>query len=386
MDFATLEQSDITSLLRGYEENHGSYTCLWCDAVFHDEAAVIEHLQREHPQDSCFYHLMSADSLLNFTHTEKIIYQRLYEGVSDKQIADEVGLQYSTIRAMKRDYRKSFVRAKANLLFGSILFDKQPKRKYTKNKADALDLRGLVPWLADDEKTIRGFYSKSAVHDPTDSKRHPSTLILVVKQSLEGSEPIFLIGNRSDKLRQSRLSEAPSLYVWDVCGGHVALEDFKLEDFSQLRSAKDIPYQSMRLTDDVFLNTAKRELQEEIYWQGGKPNPADDLKFLFSIGYETDWRTFDGRKIYGHNIEYTYVYQYILPEKAWDTVRMRDEYTDSLGKTVKRNFPIRFVSYSELLRDYRENPFQYMDGLARILDMFISKRYADADIKTLLAK
>lgn len=117
MDYETLKENNIETLLKGYAKNdEGKYQCLYCGEEFSGQGSAGKHMKEAH-QDTPFYEFLSASSLLPFSHVKRVAYNMIYNGAKDDEIAEALDLKPNYVRSITRDARKNFARAKAEVVF-----------------------------------------------------------------------------------------------------------------------------------------------------------------------------------------------------------------------------------------------------------------------------
>jgi hypothetical protein len=238
------------------------------------------------------------------------------------------------------------LRSKLAFLLFDLIFSNQPKRPYNKKPKDALSNLSCIPYSSKNDSTIKDFASnKDKLHtDPDLAETVHYTVIILVAKRLSNGELFFLTCDKAhynmDNPPEGVLS---AQHRYDCLGGNVERQDMTNED--------------KYITDVTYRNCACRELKEELYLRKVKLN-TDNLQHLFTRNYDNS-DSITGR----FNHEKSAVYLYILPEEA--DARIREEYIDSIGMTVKIELPIRYFTYQELL--VQKN---FCDGLGRVVSYF----------------
>lgn len=129
--------SSLKDLAQGYhyDVDTASYCCNYCAAVFSvgqifafedqffdAKHAVEKHLEQEHGGN--FQHLLHMDSKYNtFTNTQKKLLELFHSGISDKNIAAQLGISASTVRHQKFTFREKAKRAKMYLTLYDLAFE-----------------------------------------------------------------------------------------------------------------------------------------------------------------------------------------------------------------------------------------------------------------------
>ena len=348
MNLFDIEKRTVEELLQGfYYQDKKGYICLCCDYVCTDLGAIKTHCGQHHKQDdeTAFLNLVNMDSILDMSYIEKSVYHAFYLEKTDKEIEEELGINGNTIRSYRRLLQKELCRCKVMLMLCERL--KLSKRPY-KKKVEA-DER--IPGM-DVNGNVIGFYTKERVHSVADPIYHASTLLLVVKRDLQG-QMRFLTCTKSSKMITMTGTVGRFNKKWiDIEGGQCQENDSDL-----IEIGKPLP-------DNIFLNCAMRELEEEIAIKNYKIDPKR-LQFLY-------WDK-SNKPMYpnGHNTEITGVFITRIPDdipKA--NILVRDEWADSIGEVVKKKYPSELMTWDELeaIADSDEKDVALMDGLGRIVD------------------
>lgn len=376
MDYETLKENDIETLLKGYVKNNdGKYQCLYCEEEFTDKNLASKHMKKKH-KDTPFYKFLSASSLLPFTHVKRVAYNMIYNGAKDDEIAKALNLKPDYVRSITRDARKNFARAKAEVIFFSALFHERGQSKYQQKKPTTAILRELVPWLNEDTLSISGFMPKIDLHE--NGKLHGTTLILAI--NISKPDPLFVIGNKATKTISSNKS---LLHYYDTYGGHVSVEDIlPTSKLSKIKSVDDIELENRTLNRDDFDRCSTREIIEEMpEYKSGTP-----LHLLFDLRYE------GSDPLSKRNKEWTFIYALSLEDikVSAEDIQMQEKALDSLGRPGLSKFPVELIPYSKLMKMYRDKPTDkidnpnFADGLGRILQYFDEHNYTGKDIINLV--
>lgn len=124
-----IDECSAEELTSGFrlDEKTGRYTCIRCGTVFEEgeiypfgdrfydaRRALKRHIEQEHPDRLRF--LLDSDSkYLTLTDNQKELMRMFYEGKTDKEIADELGVSASTVRHQKFMFREKAKQAKLYL-------------------------------------------------------------------------------------------------------------------------------------------------------------------------------------------------------------------------------------------------------------------------------
>ncbi|MGI6546435.1 MAG: hypothetical protein ACOX2M_08490 [Fastidiosipilaceae bacterium] len=372
MDYETLKENNIETLLKGYAKNdEGKYQCLYCGEEFSGQGSAGKHMKEAH-QDTPFYEFLSASSLLPFSHVKRVAYNMIYNGAKDDEIAEALDLKPNYVRSITRDARKNFARAKAEVVFFSALFHERGPGKYQQRKPTTAMLRELVPWLDEDSLRIAGFMPKIDLHET--GKLHGTTLILAI--DISKPDPLFVVGNKAAKVISGGRSP---LRYYDIYGGHVSVEDIlPASQLSKIKSVEDIKLENRTLNRDDFDHCGMREIIEEM----PEYKPGVPLRLLFDVRYD------GSDPLAKRNKEWTFIYALVLEDSgiSAEDVRMQERAIDSLGRPGLSKFPVEAIRYSKLMKMYRKKPTDkvdnpnFADGLGRVLRYFDEQNYTGEDI------
>lgn len=351
MDIGKLEKYVIDDLIRGYSEENEHFICLWCGSKHSTEDEVKAHIEKEHPAEKRFEHLLNADSLVGFSMAQNLVLNKLFQGMDAKEVSETLNLPASTIRYYKQDLFQRMLSAKAMLMFCELFFQTNSRRKYDKKNKNDESLE-LIPAF-DENNRIVGVYPKVELHmmPETPPLRHGTVLILPV-QKREG-KLYLLIGNKASQLAQKKSGEA-GMFAWDCIGGHIQVSDIgeNNEDVIDLEITNE-------LFEKIAHQAADRELCEELQIGGKAPN-VNDLRFLYTADFDGDTLP------YGQNHERTSVY--VLPIKTEGKAFIKDEWFDTFGQKVVKRYEARISSFEDVRSEFLLNRNHFMDGVARILD------------------
>jgi 8-oxo-dGTP pyrophosphatase MutT (NUDIX family) len=314
------------------------------------EDLSAEELIKAGKQDSerLFNTFLNADSLLMLTPEEKVLYSLLFhENTDQKVIAEKLGISHNSFRVRRSKLYEEYIRSKLHFVLLDMIFAKQPKRLYNKKPVEKQFDLTQIPYFAASDSVVAGFAdNKDDVHTNADlSKYVHATTIIVMGKILPDGELIFLVCDKK-AYNMDNLSEIslPIKSRYDTpAGGHL--------------ERQDMPEGENRLSDEAFYNCAVREFKEEIYLRKSALQPKR-LMLLFRLNYN------GGDSVSGrYNNEHSYVYFYPLEFQA--DVRVREIYTDTIGKTVKRELSTRYFSLNDLSNLPQAN---LCDGLGRVLN------------------
>lgn len=138
-----IESIDIDTLKKGYIFNSESsqYICLVCGAVFEigevfpfrnrffdASKAVKLHLEQEHGKR--FEELLNLESkYISLTENQKELFQMIHDGLSDKEIAEKLGITASTVRHQRFMFREKAKQAKMYLALYEMATENKPSDK-----------------------------------------------------------------------------------------------------------------------------------------------------------------------------------------------------------------------------------------------------------------
>ena len=329
-----------------------------------EELSVEELIKagKQGDSEALFCVFLGADSLLSLTPEDKAFYSMLFNGESDqKAIAEKLGISYNSVRVKRSKLYEEYIRSKLNYVLLNMIFSKQPKRIYNKRPVAKQSHLTQIPYFISPDSEIAGFVTnKDELHtNPALSEYiHATTIVLMAKRLPDG-ELFFLTCDKKAYNMDNLTGEAPVRNRYDSpAGGHLELQD--------------IPEGENRLSDKAFANCAVRELNEEIYLRRAVLQP-EKARYLFQLSYKSA-NSGSGR----HNNEFSYVYLYLL-EKQTD-VRVRERYTDTIGKTVNHELRIRYFTYKDLLDEFK-SPENFSDGLGRVVSHLIERPEAYEELK-----
>ncbi|MCL2671180.1 MAG: hypothetical protein FWF10_03980 [Clostridiales bacterium] len=341
MNLEKIKNADIQDLLRGYTKQK-KYSCLWCNAAFSSESEAQEHVDTAHTPESRFNILLNADSLFNFSTLEFLVYGGMFLGMDAKAIGDELGQSPSSVRGVRQNFYNQVAQAKAMLMLHEIISLRQsPLRRY--NKASESEREKEQKLAVDNDNRVSGLYNITELHGQP--MRHATCLILLMQKGDDGDLRFFCV----DKARKSTGGHG-SLFLWDCAGTHLSVSDLNLSADKAIGTT---------LQPKHFKNAALRDLSKTLRIPYTDVNPGS-LAYLFTNSYS-------GPISYGINHEITDVFVYKLPSDA-KNIKIYDQYTDSLGETVKKQFRTKYFNYAELLTEYRER--RLMEGLSRVVEVF----------------
>ncbi|MCL2671836.1 MAG: hypothetical protein FWF10_07355 [Clostridiales bacterium] len=344
MNIEKIKTADIQDLLRGYTKQK-KYSCLWCNKTFTSETEMQAHLNAAHTPESRFHTLLNADSLFHFSTLEYLVYEAMFRGQDAGAISAELCQSPSSVRGARQNFYTRVAQAKALLMLHELLSERQsPLRKY--NKASSPKSPQGQNIAVDDNNCVNEFYNITELHGQP--IRHATCLILLTQPCDDGSLRFLCV----DKARKNGGGSGP-LFLWDCAGAHLSVSDLSLPADKAICT---------ELAPKHFRNAALRDLTETLRIPHTAID-ADRLTYLFTTAYK-------GASAYGINHEITDVFVYRLPEAA-KNVKLYDQYSDSLGETVKKQFRTKYFSYEELQTEHREK--RMMDGLSRIMDVFANQ-------------
>jgi len=348
MNREAVSEFDIEVLQNGYYQEDDAYCCVWCQAQYMKQSDIKAHIKEKHSASDCFYEMLNADSLLDYSYSEKAILMAMYEGKNPEVLADKLQIKPATIRSIRRNLFVRYHRTKLEYLVLQNSFQQRPKRKYTKMQKDKSTMLVTI----DSNQNITGQYTKAEVHNPLSYKYHPTVIILPFVKTANGLE--ILVANKNHKVNRHTLSqdEGEEAY-WDVCGGHVESQDLR-------------PGQT-RLDEEVFRCCAKRELMEELVLKEKQLETIDLCGPLIIEEYGP--ASMPDKTI---NHELSAVFGYLLDSVSG--VKIQDDYIDTLGNHVTRSFTTRLIPLGKLLWQYQTRPQNFMDGLGRVCQYFLKQK------------
>ena len=367
MDLASIENSSIEELLCGYKQSADGYECLWCGKTFSREAAAETHVADYHKENERFGILLGADSILKFTPEEKALCALLFNEQDQKSIAGKMGMSHSAVRVKRSNlYYGEYIRSKIAYLLFEMIYSNQPKRAYTRKEKDDLHKLSHIPYFVAQNLNVTGFApNKEELHTSAALSEHVhATVIILVAKRLSNGELHFLTCDKSGYNMENFTERIfPIRNQYDCLGGHVERQDIIGGEYTGRDSlaAKDT-LGGHRIKDEWFLRAAQRELKEECYLRKASLAP-EKLQYLFRINYKSSDPA-SGR----YNNEISSVYLYIIPQEA--DARVREEYIDTIGMTVKLELPIRYFTFNELVEAFR-SPESFCDGLGRVVSHLI---------------
>jgi len=148
----------ITDLLRGYTQENERFVCLGCDFTTTDEETAGNHWRQFHHSDPKrrFAQLISMDSILGFSGLEKACIYRMFLGMSNKEIAEELNIKaVTTVNSIRRRLKTLYNKSKLALL----LEDMMPQFK-TYTKKSHQDIGKMMPGLDQPGGNIIGLLPK----------------------------------------------------------------------------------------------------------------------------------------------------------------------------------------------------------------------------------
>jgi 8-oxo-dGTP pyrophosphatase MutT (NUDIX family) len=308
--------------------------------------SIIEAVKQADSQ-KMFNIFLNADSLLKLTPEDKTFYTMLFHGKDNqKEIAKKLGMNYNSFRVKRSKLYEEYIRCKLHYVLLDMTFSKQPKRIYNKKPAvKQNDLTRIPYFVTPDSEIKNSAATKDALHTNSDLSEYiHATVIIMMAKRLPDGELFFLTCDKKAYNMDNIANEVlPVQNRYDSpAGGHLELQDF--------------PAGENKLSDEAFLNCAVRELHEEIYMRNAVLQP-EKLQFLFKLNYNKN-SSASGR----YNNEVSHIYFYPLESQA--DVRIRERYTDTIGKSVKRELPIKYFTYEQLKSLPEENQ---CDGIGRVI-------------------
>ncbi|MDL2253672.1 hypothetical protein LJC49_06305 [Ruminococcaceae bacterium OttesenSCG-928-I18] len=397
-----LENEPMSNLLRGYTDTN---VCVWCGEQLDGPKLAEKHVLKCHSLESRFYTIMGADSVLNMSSSDKLMYQRLFEQKKAQDIVDEMeekgvgSIAAETVHSKYRYLRESSIKAKLNVMFTELLQSQRRPRKSTKPKNSTVDAKQKIAadWVPniDSDGKICQFNTKSQSHDPDKKLLHPTIVLLCVR--LFEDEPHILISNRGGMLWRGPFAAQPKPGddVYDLAvGEHVELVDTGLELDENNR-----PKKPATLTETHFLAALHRGALEEldVTFEGGRKmleqifsmqnltSPASGVKTFATLPFSGPMP--DG----GFNNELTQAYIWQVPQQLAGHLICRDTYRDSLGVLVpSREFPTKFMPFSECLERYKRQKESgeeiWLDGAGRVWEYCLANSIDSMAFARLLKK
>ncbi len=356
MNIYDIENRTVDELRQGYYYDPGKgYICLHCEFTSTSASAMESHLKEIHSkeEDSFFYHLLNADSVLGeLSYPVKMVAYCLYKRMTDKEIGETLNMNPNTVRSHRRLLRKKYSECKVMLMLCERM---NLGRQSDRARPPAPDER--IPGLDADGNVI-GFFGKDRVHDPKRPIPHASVLLLVAQRHEDGAMR-FLICTKSSRMltfagkADAAFGEQLHKRWIDIEGGQC-----QQSDCAAIELHKPLP-------EEIFINAAKRELEEEVYI---KAYPLDTAKPMYLYTDETGK---EGTKLFpfGQNMETTRVYLVRLPDGIpQNRILVRDTWTDSVGGSITKRYPSEFVTFEELLGFVDSDDTALMDGALRVVE------------------
>ncbi|WP_410495697.1 DUF2087 domain-containing protein [Cellulosilyticum sp. ST5] len=137
LEIALFENASNEELLRGYKEGDQGYTCLLCGQyfskgeiysihgkLFDAQKAVLLHIQEVH-HSVLAYLLKMSPNTMGLSELQLELINLFASGLSDKEIANYLGVAGSTIRNHRYKLREKEKQAKVFLTVMSLLGEKQ---------------------------------------------------------------------------------------------------------------------------------------------------------------------------------------------------------------------------------------------------------------------
>ncbi|MCL2136131.1 MAG: hypothetical protein FWH40_01190 [Coriobacteriia bacterium] len=347
MDIQTIKDTNIADLLNGYVQQMNVYVCIWCNAEFESVDEAQAHIKGHTPEDR-FEILMNADSLISYSTLEYWVLMEMFRGKEPIEISEELQINPSSVRGARQNFFNETARAKIVLMLLNLITDKQkPLRKYSRAVgSDEVQLKDQK-LAVDEDNRVTALYNITELHRKP--IKHATTLILLTDITAEG-DLLFLC---VDKARKSYGKNIENRHLWDCMGTHLGASDV-------LTISDDKGVIGTKLQAEHFRNAAIRDLEETLRVAHLKIDPSQ-LAFMFTDEYQ-------GTSLYGAGInhEITDVFSYRIDTSR--NIKVWDEYIDSLGGRVKKQFRMKKMSYIELLAEYKAG--NLMDGLARVVTAF----------------
>ena len=298
-------------------------------------------------RDREFLKILNADSLLNLSLTEKLVYECFYNGMTDLETARALNMPKNTVTSFRRRLRRLYQASRSIIdLCDMMKFDPVP-RKYSSNKPD----RNRIVCMNED-LYITGIKSKTEAHSSETPLLHPSVIILPFVKKKDQLRFAVCEKNKGIVCDMNRFDSAADTRIFtDIPGGHL-----KPEYLPEL-----VP--GVKIDDSLWKRAVAAELEEELKIVG-EGIDGERLQFLF---FDRTSRRLSGTEEF--NEELSAVYAYRLGDVPESKVRIYDEYTDSLGVSYRYRFPSRFVDFGELVRIAEGNhqKYQPMDALQRVV-------------------
>lgn len=203
MDYGTITLSDLK---KGYyyDEETQSFRCNYCTEVFPvgqvfaigEDFYDAKHAAEKHVETAhggSFEHLIHSDTkYLTLTDTQKELLSLFHAGVSDKEIAQSMGVSASTVRHQKFTFREKAKRAKVYLALYEEAFKTQSSDENTivplHDTATMVDSRYVTTKKEQDKilaSTFESFEPLRLKVFPYKPKKH----IVVLRRIAEEIEP-----------------------------------------------------------------------------------------------------------------------------------------------------------------------------------------------------
>ena len=342
----------ITDLLRGYTQENECFVCLGCDFSTTDEETAGNHWRQCHHSDlkRRFSQLISMDSVLGFSGLEKACIYRMFWGMSNKEIAEELNIKaVTTVNSIRQRLKALYNKSKLALLLENMM----PQFK-TYTKKSHQDIGKMMPGLDQPGGNIIGLFTKDQLHNSENPIAHTSVILIVAAK--RNNRWLFLVKDKGAMATSFHRIKNPRFTMLDFPGGHVELQDC-IDSQDCVRIPEKIPVHY------AFRNAGKRELLEEVKGiQGFYP---ENLIEFCEIKYEGP--TFP----IGYNVGMSEILIYILPETVnIKEIKVYDEWIDTLGAVVRRAFSVQFKTWTEIDALYDQDHHQSMDGLKRVIEEF----------------
>ncbi|GEM_PF-2456571 len=371
----------ITDLLRGYSKISNRLICSGCElelvATNENEYKMRKHWEQYHNADkeSRFINLINS-SIADLSYIEKLVCYRIFLGMSNKEIAEDLNIQaVTTVNSIRQRFKSLYERSKIILMLSEMLPPFKKNRKTVREE--------LIPALDQVTGRIINFYTKEQLHsyNPEMAPLHPTVIILVVRKD-EQNNWTLLVKDKANMVASltGELVKSNFSIRLDFCGGHVEIIDIVLSIGTKIGDniKRNI---GKELNHKAYLNTARRELVEEVSLRGGSAIDPDNLIEFCDI-------TYNGPTLLGWNNEISKIYIYQIPsEIPTGQVRTWDMWEDPLtGKKVKKEYVCEFKTLPELMSIYDENADNYMDGAMRVLEKMKSEPTLEKHLFNLLDK
>ena len=349
----------ITDLLRGYSKEGNRYVCMGCEFISINEHDVKSHWERYHNSDreSRFINLLNS-SIADLSYIEKLVCYRIYLGMSNKEIAEELNIPaVTTVNSIRQRFKGFYERSKIMLLLCDMLPPFKRNKKTVREE--------LIPSLNPETLHIENFYTKEEIHSREIAALHPTVILVLARNDENGWT--FLVKDKANMIASLTGGLVKDMYgrMLDFCGGHVEICDLEITETG--KATHDRKRFIGKPISGAYGKTAKRELIEEVSLRGGADIDPDRLIEFCDIKYA-------GPTFLGWNNEISKIYLYILYDVPAKNVRTYDVWEDPFtGKKVRKEYVCEFKTLPELMRIYDEDKSNYMDGALRVLEKLRSE-------------